>query len=201
MKIFDSILDPLRALYPELASADLPLTAPPSLEHGDIAVPFFLAAKRLKQAPPKLAADAAARAKFSDLVREAAAAGPYLNLCLHRSRAARVILEHILATADRFGAGNTGQGLHAVIEHTSINPNASPHLGRARCAMIGDSISRLFRFEGYDVEVHYYVNDMGRQIGLLVLMADEVESLSFDEILDAYVRANARAEEDPAFAE
>jgi arginyl-tRNA synthetase len=41
---------------------------------------------------------------------------------------------------------------------------------------------------------------MGRQIGLLVLIADEIADLDFNGILDAYVRANARAETDPEFA-
>ena len=66
--------------------------------------------------------------------------------------------------------------------------------------MIGDSLVRLLRFEGYDVEVHYYVNDMGRQIGLLVLVCDDLDQVTFDEILGRYVEANARAEEDEAFA-
>jgi hypothetical protein len=42
---------------------------------------------------------------------------------------------------------------------------------------------------------------MGRQIGLLVLIADEIENLDFDGILQAYVRANQRAENDPEFAQ
>ena len=67
--------------------------------------------------------------------------------------------------------------------------------------MIGDSVTRLLRFLEYDVEVHYYVNDMGRQIGLLAMMADELKDLAFDGILDAYVRANQRAESEPEFAE
>lgn len=47
----------------------------------------------------------------------------------------------------------------------------------------------------------HYVNDIGRQIGLLVLIADEIENLDFDGILQAYVRANQRAENDPEFAQ
>jgi arginyl-tRNA synthetase len=67
--------------------------------------------------------------------------------------------------------------------------------------MIGDSLTRLFRFEGFDVEVHYYVNDMGRQIGLLVLILQEHKGLEFSQILDAYVMANERAKTNPEFAE
>ena len=65
--------------------------------------------------------------------------------------------------------------------------------------MFGDSLTRLFRFEGFAADVHYYVNDIGRQIGLLVLHAENFDAMSFDEILDAYVAANA--ERTPRFGE
>ena len=67
--------------------------------------------------------------------------------------------------------------------------------------MYGDSLVRLFRFDGYDVDVHYYVNDIGRQIGLLVLdTEDRLDTLAFEDILQAYVDANERAKNDDAFA-
>ncbi|HOH29221.1 MAG TPA: arginine--tRNA ligase, partial [Candidatus Hydrogenedentes bacterium] len=117
-----------------------------------------------------------------------------------RKRVGFAMLRDILLAGDCWGAGGSGRGKRVLIEHTSINPNASPHVGRGRCAMIGDSLARLMRFEGYDVEVHYYVNDMGRQIGLLVLVASELEGVTFDRMLDIYVAANQRAKDDPEFA-
>jgi len=36
-------------------------------------------------------------------------------------------------------------------------------MGRARNPIIGDSIARLLRYNGYDVSTEYYVNDTGRQ--------------------------------------
>ncbi len=201
MNPFAHLISPLLDAYPELDAADIAFTTPPNLELGDVAVPMFLAARKLKAPPPKLAAAAAAEVNFGDEVLSVTAAGPYLNLKLDRAIFARNIVEAVLAAGDAYGAKATGAGKRALIEHTSINPNASPHVGRARNAMIGDAVSRLFRFEGYELEVRYYVNDMGRQIGLLVLIADELEDLGFDQILDAYVAANARAKEEPDFAE
>ena len=68
------------------------------------------------------------------------------------------------------------------MEHTSINPNASPHLGRARNAWIGDTLVRLLRFEGYRLEVRFFVNDVGRQIALLVLGVGD-RTPGFNELL------------------
>ena len=91
----------------------------------------------------------------------------------------------------------SGRGKRALVEHTSINPNASPHVGRARNALIGDSIVRMLRFEGYEVEVHYFVNDVGKQIAMLVLGAEGRSSVTFDELLGVYVDINRRVQEDP----
>jgi arginyl-tRNA synthetase len=200
VNLFSTISESILKAYPGLEPSDLFFGAPPNLEMGDVAIPMFLPARKLRTAPPKLAAEAAERVAFGPEVRKSSAAGPYLNLSLDRSATGARIVNAVLEQGGRFGSNGSGTGRRMLIEHTSINPNASPHVGRGRCAMIGDSMTRLFRLEGFDVEVHYYVNDMGRQIGLLVLIADEIANLDFNGILDAYVRANARAETDPDFA-
>jgi len=201
MDPFKPLLDALATFHPDAEPGDFQLNDPPNLELGDVAVPFFPLAKKLRMAPPKMAAEAAANVDFGNLVTSATAAGPYLNLKLNRAHFAAGILSSVLGAGERFGSNGLGAGKTALIEHTSINPNASPHVGRARNALIGDSLTRLLRFEDYDVEVHYYVNDMGRQIGLLVLLADELENLTFDQILEAYVQANERAKTDEEFAQ
>lgn len=201
MNPFVALQDAIAAAFPGLDTESLPVMTPPNLSLGDVAIPFFLAAKTLGAPPPKLAAEAAEKVDFGGLVLEAKAAGPYLNLKVDRARFGGEIVAAVLEAGTQWGSPGTGQGKRALIEHTSINPNASPHVGRGRNALVGDSISRLLRFAGYELEVHYYVNDMGKQIGLLVLMADELASMSFEEVLDAYVAANARAESDPTFAE
>ena len=201
MNPFEHLIEPILAAFPGLEPGDIAFNPAPKPALGDVAIPCFALARKLKMPPPKLAAEVCRLVNFGPDVLAVKAAGPYLNLKLDRAGFARGIVGAILADGARFGSNRSGLGRRVVIEHTSINPNASPHVGRARNAMIGDSISRLFRFEGHEVEVHYYVNDMGRQIGLLVLIADELEDLAFEEVLDAYVKANARAKADPGFAE
>ncbi len=186
---------------PELEPADLTFAPPPKPEMGDAALRTFDAARKLKCSPPQLAARIAGDVAFGPEVLETSVAGPYVNFKLDRQVFAQRIVRAILERGDGFGSNGSGAGKRVLLEHTSINPNASPHVGRARNAMIGDSVVRMLRFEGYRVEVHYYVNDMGRQIGLLVLECPEPDTLSFDQVLDIYVKANARAEADPAFAE
>ncbi|MFP4500884.1 MAG: arginine--tRNA ligase [Candidatus Hydrogenedentota bacterium] len=191
---------PILHTFSGLETGDLGFGAPPKAAMGDVSVRLFEAARKLGMPPPKLAAEIARQVDFAGAVTEAKPAGPYLNLRVDRRAFAHMVVGEVLAREAAYGANGLGAGKKALIEHTSINPNASPHVGRARNAMIGDSLARLLRFEGHDLTVHYYVNDIGRQIGLLVLVAADVDTLTFDEILQAYVDANKRAEEDEEFA-
>lgn len=58
---------------------------------------------------------------------------------------------------------------NVILEHTSVNPSGPIHVGRIRNTVIGDSIARILKFCNYDVETHYYVNDMGKQIAIIVI--------------------------------
>lgn len=200
MDPFQSLADPILDAFSELNSEDLTFAPPPKLDMGDLALRTFEAARKLNLPPPQLAARIAKEVPFGLDVAEAFAAGPYVNFRLNRDTFGRRIVGDILAAGPEYGSNGTGAGSRALVEHTSINPNASPHVGRARNAMIGDSLVRLLRFERYEVETHYYVNDIGRQIALLVLSCDHPESLTFDDMLRVYMEANARAEAEPEFA-
>lgn len=201
MNLYESLAEPITKAFPEIEAGDLAFAPPPKLEMGDVAMRTFEAARKLNMPPPQFAGKIVSEIDFGPAVAEVNAAGPYVNFKLDRSAFSRRIVHAVLTRESKFGSTGSGAGLRALIEHTSINPNASPHVGRARNAMIGDSIVRLLRFEEYDAEVHYYVNDMGRQIALLALVCDDPSSKSFEEMLDLYVEANERAAEDPGFAD
>ena len=77
-------------------------------------------------------------------------------------------------------SGKTGE--RVLLEHTSANPNGPFHVGRARNAILGDTLVRLHRLHGDDVRAEYYVDDMGKQVGVLAwalgnLSKEDVENL------------------------
>ncbi len=200
MNPYSALSAPILHRWPELTAEDLQFGPAPKIEVGDVALRTFVAAKKLQLAPPAFAAAIFKEVSFGPEVRSVSPAGPYVNFKLNRGQFTRDAVAAILDAGNAFGSERAGAGEKLLIEHTSINPNASPHVGRARNAMVGDSLVRLSRFEGYDVTVHYYVNDMGKQIALLVLVCDDLARMTFDDMLDKYVEANARAETDEAFA-
>ena len=182
---------------------EVPLSIPPDSAMGDYSVPCFRLAKAAGIAPVVLAQQLGDALRERDLaslgIDRVEVRGPYLNLFLARGdRAARVI-DAVLSAGDRYGRGATGTGKRALVEHTSINPNASPHLGRARNAWVGDTLVRLLRFEGYHLDVRFFVNDVGRQIALLVLGVGD-RNPGFNELLHIYVDINRRLEADPELA-
>ena len=193
MQTYDSLAAPILAAFPQLTPADIVFAPAPKVEMGDVALRTFDPAKKLGIPPPQLAAQIKDRVSFGPEVVGVALAGPYVNFKLDRNTFGRGIAARILGEGKRYGSNASGAGKRALVEHTSINPNASPHVGRARNAMIGDSVVRLLRFEGYDVEAHYYVNDIRRPIALLVFACDDPASITFDEMLHVYAKANARS--------
>ena len=73
----------------------------------------------------------------------------------------------VLQGEESYGSLNYGQDNSVLIEYVSANPTGPLHIGHGRGAAVGDSLSRILRFAGYDVKTEYYVNDVGRQVFIL----------------------------------
>ncbi len=166
---------------------------PPSAELGDYAFPCFFLAERLHDEAAQIAIELREEiGSPPEMFEDIQTKGPYINFFINRNNLARQIIADIAKEKDGFGSVNLGKGKKVVIEHTSINPNASPHVGRARNAVIGDSIVNLMKFFGFKPEIHYYVNDVSKQIAMLVVAG--AERLSFDEMLNKYIEIAKKVE-------
>lgn len=123
--------------------------------------------------------------------------GPYINFYLNYEKFNAEVIKDIEIN-DHYGSLNQGNNEALLIEHTSINPNAEPHIGRCRNSLIGDFMSNLYGFTGYEVERHYFINDIGKKIALLVIGIEEygLKDGNFSSILDTYVKISNRAKED-----
>jgi len=135
--------------------------------HADLAstVSFSLARKR-RQPPAEIARElAGALSRREDLsgVR-VEAEGPYLNFHIGPELLEEAVIE---ATQPGYGSFPMREE-RVVLEHTSANPNGPLHVGHIRNTIIGDTLARCLRKAGYPLEVQYYVNDMGRQIAMVV---------------------------------
>lgn len=165
----------------------------PNSEFGDYAFPCFELAKKLKKSPYEIAKDLANKIKLNKYIEKIEVKGAYLNFFVNKDLLVNETIERVLKEKDEYGSSKTGKNKNALVEHTSINPNASPHVGRARNALIGDSIVRILRFQKYNVKSHYFVNDVGKQIAILVY-GSKNKKVSFDKLLGIYAETNKRIE-------
>ena len=117
------------------------------------------------------------------------AVGPYINFYINYDKYSKQIIEEIESNKN-YGSLNQGNNNSLLIEHTSINPNAEPHIGRCRNSLIGDFMSNLYEFTGYKVKRHYFINDIGKKIALLVIGIEKygLKDDTFSSILDTYVK-------------
>ncbi|ARM76555.1 arginine--tRNA ligase [Acidianus manzaensis] len=69
---------------------------------------------------------------------------------------------------ENYGIIKVEKPLRIVVEHTSANPIHPLHVGHLRNAIIGDTLVRLLKARGHEVNSRFYVNDGGRQVALLI---------------------------------
>lgn len=116
--------------------------------------------------------------------------GPYINFYLNYDKLAKYVIEEIETKNNTYGSLNQGNNQSLLIEHTSINPNAEPHIGRCRNSLIGNFMCNLYKFTGYNIERHYFINDLGKKIALLVIGIEKygLKDDNFSSILEIYVK-------------
>ncbi len=169
------VLDALSTLQQDgvLSIDDLPavqLERTRDVKHGDFACNIAMvlaAASKLK--PRDIAAKIAAAIPDSDLVGKIEVAGPgFINFFL-KPGAFQNIPKEILDAGEAYGRSDYGQGRRIVVEFVSANPTGPLHIGHGRGAAYGAALANLLEAIGFTVQREYYVNDAGRQTGILAL--------------------------------
>jgi len=164
---------------------DLIAEVPPRTELGDLAFPVaFELAKRLKARTgakhnPRQIAESLAK-ELRDLSRvsrvEIAGAG-FLNIFLDRPSH----LRDLLPQPGQIECRKRGVG-KLIVEHTAINPNKAAHIGHLRNAILGDTVVRLLRACGEEVEVQNYIDNTGVQVADVVVGFKYLENKTLDDI-------------------
>ena len=166
------------------------LEVPKEQNLGDFAFPCFKLSSILKKNPVEIAKQLEKELKPKNNITQIRAVGPYLNFFVDKISEVKNLLSKI---NPEYGGAKENEKI--LVEHTSINPNASPHVGRTRNSIIADSIVRILRFRGNKVETHYYVNDVSKQIAMLALIFKSKDK--FDDMLSNYVKISNKVKDNP----
>ena len=145
------------------------LETPKDVKHGDLATNLAMVLSKQAKSAPRAVAEklmAAVCEKFPGLVTAEIAGPGFINFTFAPTFWQEVVMD-VEEQGRAFGSSASGEGRRINVEYVSANPTGPLHIGHGRGAAVGDSLTRLLRFAGYDVSTEYYINDAGRQMRLL----------------------------------
>lgn len=194
---YEKIIKEALSKATNLKKEKIMLEKPKNSEFGDYAFPCFSLAPLYKKAPAQISLELSQKLSKQKIrgISKINPAGPYVNFIINKENLTNEIISEILSKKIFKKRKNNGKKEKIILEHTSINPNASPHVGRSRNSMIGDSIKRILEFFGYKIETHYYVNDVSKQIAMLALNFKTKDT--FESLLKKYIEISQKIKENP----
>lgn len=166
-----------QAIHTLQASGELPAFEPPPVkvsrsaraELGDYSSAVGLQLAGVSRAKPDhLAKLVLTKFSLPDYLQSAEIAGGYINFRL-APQWLQGQIDVIIDAGSQYGNVGIYSGKNAQVECVSANPTGPITVGRIRGGVIGDTLARLLRACGYNVEMEYYYNDAGAQIDKLGL--------------------------------
>lgn len=182
-----ALAHPIRVEYPEK-------------KFGDYASPVAMELARiLKKNPLEIAEGIkAAFPTKTDFEKIEVLRPGFLNFALSDTARERAVRD--IHSAASYGSGNKKLSGKILLEFVSANPTGPLHVGHGRWAAIGDTLARVLRHAGFEVETEFYVNDAGVQVGKLresVKAVKEGRSVPEDGYRGAYIEDLKQVSEDP----
>ncbi len=175
---------------------------PPKPEMGDLTISSaFEIGKKLRKNPREIASSFVNILEEMDEIDRIDIAGPgYLNIFFNK----RYFLSNIekIFTLKR----DKAEYKKIIVEHTNINPNKAAHIGHLRNAVLGDTLSRMLKERGENVEIQNYIDDTGVQVADVVYGVLHIDKLSIDDLKkmdridyylwDLYVKVHLKDDEE-----
>ena len=138
---------------------------PSNPDHGDFATSLPLRlARATRISPMKIAEELVKFVTPGEEVEQVWAAAPgFINLRLRDDWLAGQV-ESIREEGEGYGSLQVGSGQRVNVEYVSVNPTGPVHVGHARGAVLGSTLSTVLETAGYSVTREYYINDTGSQM-------------------------------------
>ncbi len=155
-------------VFPKIDLAST-LEDPPNEEYGHLASSISFELARIQKTKPMTVAsqiaDEARNGEPFELVESIEAAEPgYVNFRANILRLTQLTLDAITEREERYGLLETKAPERVIVEHTSANPARPIHIGTSKNSIFGDTLARILRARGHDVQTHFYIDDTGRQV-------------------------------------
>ena len=180
------------------------IEVPPSYDMGDYAFATFRLAKTFRKSPNVIASELVEQLGDSEYFQKIEQVGPYVNFFIDREKLAEAVLSQIFTEKNNYGSSTMGDGKRVIVEFSSPNIAKPFHIGHIRTTVIGNSLSKIYKFLGFDVVTINHLGDYGTQFGMLISAykkwgnREVIEANPIKELLALYVRFNSEADEDPS---
>ena len=177
---------------------------PPDEKLGDLAFPCFPLAKIMRKAPAAIAQELASQLSSDEYVDRIDAVGGYLNFFYNRSLFISDTIKRASEEAANWGKSDEGNGKTVLVEYSSPNIAKPFHIGHLFSTAVGNSLARIYKFLGYNVQSLNHLGDWGTQFGKLICAykrwgkPELIEKDPINELLKIYVKFHEEAEKDPS---
>ena len=168
---------------------------PPEEKMGDLALPCFAMAKKMRKNPRLIAAELAEKLneqKDELGIEKVESVGAYCNINLKRDLFVKKCIEKL--QTENYGVTQSGVGKTICMDYSSPNIAKNFHVGHLRTTVIGNSLYKIYQKLGYDVVRINHLGDWGTQFGKLIvaykLWSSEelVKEKGIEELLRIYVK-------------
>lgn len=153
-----------------LPTENMVIQKPKNPDHGDFSCSIAMTLAGKLGQPPRNIADSIVEKLIQnndDFFESIDIAGPgFINFKINQHSFSEQLLT-ILDKKDSYGKSDIGEGKKANVEFVSANPTGPLTVGHGRGAMLGDAVSNILEWNGYDVYREYYFNNAGRQMRVL----------------------------------
>ena len=161
---------------------DFSLMPTKNLQFGDLSTNIALViSKDLKKKPMEIGQkilDSLSKNSFKDITEITLTTPGFINFKINHNYFQKQIYI-IIEKNQNYGKGCAGDGKKANVEFVSANPTGPLTIGHGRNAILGDTVSNILEWQGFDVTREYYFNDAGRQMRKL---GESVEA-RYDQLL------------------
>lgn len=143
---------------------EIVFSRPPDFKLGDIATPLsFELAKKLKKNPIQIAKDIAETIVLPKGIEKAETTGGYINFFFDRKYFSKETIKKIIIDDKNYGKGSKKKE-KVMVEYSQPNTHKSFHIGHLRNVCLGDSLSNIMEFSGYETVRSNYIGDVGAHV-------------------------------------
>ena len=149
-----------------ISNKEIIIEYPKNTQFGDVSTNIAMQLSgHLKKSPRIIAQEIIDNLEYNkQLIDDINIAGAgFINFKMNKSYFHQ-IFEQISKMGKNFGSSDFGSGKKAQVEYVSANPTGLLHLGHGRNAVIGDTLSNVYKWLGFDIDREYYFNNAGNQM-------------------------------------